>query len=87
MVGDGGFLMNGAQELGTAVANGIDITIIILNDNAYGMIKWKQACRLITPVVQARNIEDNNLGLVRSVLFLARPCLFVGWKLPNRPMN
>ena len=38
--------MNGAQELGTAIANGIDITIVILNDNCYGMIKWKCAfCR------------------------------------------
>ena len=33
--------MNGAQELGTAIANKLDITIIILNDNCYGMIKWK----------------------------------------------
>ena len=43
VVGDGGFLMNGAQELGTAIANGIDLTIVVLNDNAYGMIQWKQA--------------------------------------------
>jgi acetolactate synthase-1/2/3 large subunit len=43
VVGDGGFLMNGAQELGTAIANNIDITIVILNDNCYGMIKWKCA--------------------------------------------
>ena len=35
--------MNGAQELGTAIANKIDITIIVLNDNCYGMIKWKCA--------------------------------------------
>jgi thiamine pyrophosphate-dependent acetolactate synthase large subunit-like protein len=35
--------MNGAQELGTAIANNIDITIVILNDNCYGMIKWKCA--------------------------------------------
>ena len=33
--------MNGAQELGTAIANKIDTTIIVLNDNCYGMIKWK----------------------------------------------
>jgi acetolactate synthase-1/2/3 large subunit len=39
--GDGGFMMN-SQELETAVRYGIDITVIILNDNAYGMIKWKQ---------------------------------------------
>lgn len=39
--GDGGFMMN-SQELETAVRLGIDMTVIILNDNAYGMIKWKQ---------------------------------------------
>jgi len=40
--GDGGFMMN-SQEIETAVRLNIDLTIIILNDNAYGMIKWKQA--------------------------------------------
>jgi len=39
--GDGGFLMN-SQELETAVRMGLDLVVIILNDNAYGMIKWKQ---------------------------------------------
>lgn len=40
--GDGGFMMN-SQEIETAVRLGLDITVVILNDNAYGMIKWKQA--------------------------------------------
>lgn len=39
--GDGGFMMN-SQELETAVRLKLNLTIIILNDNAYGMIKWKQ---------------------------------------------
>ncbi|WP_439128510.1 acetolactate synthase large subunit [Polaribacter sp.] len=39
--GDGGFMMN-SQELETAVRMGLDLVIIILNDNAYGMIEWKQ---------------------------------------------
>jgi acetolactate synthase-1/2/3 large subunit len=39
--GDGGFMMN-SQELETAVRLKLDIVIIILNDSAYGMIKWKQ---------------------------------------------
>lgn len=39
--GDGGFLMN-SQELETAVRIGLDLVVIILNDSAYGMIKWKQ---------------------------------------------
>ncbi|MCR4343386.1 MAG: acetolactate synthase large subunit, partial [Candidatus Scalindua sp.] len=39
--GDGGFMMN-SQELETAVRLGLDLTVIILNDGGYGMIKWKQ---------------------------------------------
>ena len=39
--GDGGFMMN-SQELATAVMLNLHITVLILNDNAYGMIKWKQ---------------------------------------------
>jgi len=39
--GDGGFMMN-SQELETAVRLGLNITVIILNDGAYGMIRWKQ---------------------------------------------
>lgn len=39
--GDGGFMMN-SQELETAVRLGLDLVVIILNDSAYGMIKWKQ---------------------------------------------
>jgi len=39
--GDGGFMMN-SQELETAVRLGLNLTVIILNDGAYGMIKWKQ---------------------------------------------
>ncbi len=39
--GDGGFMMN-SQELETAVRMDLDLVVIILNDNAYGMIKWKQ---------------------------------------------
>lgn len=40
--GDGGFMMN-AQELETAIRLNLDLVVVILNDNAYGMIKWKQA--------------------------------------------
>ncbi|MEM7094054.1 MAG: acetolactate synthase large subunit [Actinomycetota bacterium] len=40
--GDGGFMMN-SQELETAVRLGQNLVVLILNDNAYGMIKWKQA--------------------------------------------
>ena len=40
--GDGGFMMN-SQELETAVRLGLNITVLILNDGSYGMIRWKQA--------------------------------------------
>jgi acetolactate synthase-1/2/3 large subunit len=39
--GDGGFMMN-SQEVETAVRLGLDLVVVILNDSAYGMIKWKQ---------------------------------------------
>lgn len=39
--GDGGFMMN-SQEIETAVRLKLDLVVIILNDNAYGMIQWKQ---------------------------------------------
>ena len=39
--GDGGFMMN-SQELETAVRLKLNMVVIVLNDNAYGMIKWKQ---------------------------------------------
>lgn len=49
--GDGGFMMN-SQELETAIRLNLDLVVIILRDNAYGMIKWKQA-----------NMNFENFGL------------------------
>ncbi|MBS2016338.1 MAG: acetolactate synthase large subunit [Deltaproteobacteria bacterium] len=40
--GDGGFMMN-SQELETAVRHRLDLVVLILEDRAYGMIRWKQA--------------------------------------------
>ena len=40
--GDGGFMMN-SQEMETAVRLGLNLVVMILNDSAYGMIRWKQA--------------------------------------------
>jgi acetolactate synthase-1/2/3 large subunit len=40
--GDGGFMMN-SQELETATRLGLNLVVLILQDNAYGMIRWKQA--------------------------------------------
>jgi acetolactate synthase I/II/III large subunit len=42
IAGDGGFLMN-SQDLETAVRLKLDLVVLILNDSAYGMIKWKQS--------------------------------------------
>ncbi|OQX13351.1 MAG: acetolactate synthase large subunit [Desulfobulbaceae bacterium A2] len=39
--GDGGFLMN-SQEMETAVRLGLDLTVVVLRDNGFGMIRWKQ---------------------------------------------
>jgi acetolactate synthase I/II/III large subunit len=39
--GDGGFMMNSA-EMETAVRLGVHIVVLILEDHAYGMIRWKQ---------------------------------------------
>ena len=40
--GDGGFMMN-SQELETAVRLELDLVVLIIEDFAYGMIRWKQA--------------------------------------------
>jgi acetolactate synthase I/II/III large subunit len=39
--GDGGFMMN-SQELETAQRLGANLTVLILRDDGYGMIRWKQ---------------------------------------------
>ena len=39
--GDGGFMMN-SQEIETAVRLNMNLVIIILRDDGYGMIRWKQ---------------------------------------------
>jgi acetolactate synthase-1/2/3 large subunit len=42
VAGDGGFMMN-SQELETARRLNLDLVVLIIEDNAYGMIRWKQA--------------------------------------------
>jgi acetolactate synthase-1/2/3 large subunit len=41
IMGDGGFLMN-SQEIETANRLGVGFTIIVFNDNDYGLVSWKQ---------------------------------------------
>ena len=40
--GDGGFMMN-SQELETAVRLKLNLVVLVIEDDAYGMIRWKQA--------------------------------------------
>jgi len=40
--GDGGFMMN-SQELETAMRLKLNLVVLIVEDRAYGMIRWKQA--------------------------------------------
>jgi acetolactate synthase-1/2/3 large subunit len=40
--GDGGFMMN-SQELETAVRLKLNLVVVIIEDHAFGMIRWKQA--------------------------------------------
>jgi len=42
VAGDGGFMMN-SQEMETAVRLKLNLVVLVLEDNAYGMIRWKQA--------------------------------------------
>jgi len=39
--GDGGFMMS-SHELETAIRLGVNLTVLILEDHGYGMIRWKQ---------------------------------------------
>jgi len=40
--GDGGFMMN-SQEMETAVRLKVNLVVLVIEDNAFGMIRWKQA--------------------------------------------
>ena len=41
VVGDGGFMLN-SREIETALRYGIPLVVLILNDDAFGFIKWEQ---------------------------------------------
>jgi len=44
VVGDGGFMMN-SRELETALRYNIPVVVLVLNDNAFGFIKWEQQAK------------------------------------------
>lgn len=60
VTGDAGFLMN-SQELETAMRLGVAIVILVWNDNAYGLIEWKQMNKFGRP----SNISFNNPDFVK----------------------
>ncbi|MBI5221666.1 MAG: acetolactate synthase large subunit, partial [Candidatus Magasanikbacteria bacterium] len=41
LVGDGGLMMS-SQEIETAMRLKLNLVVVIVNDNGYGMIRWKQ---------------------------------------------
>ena len=49
--GSGADVLVPLKELATAVSMKMDLTVLILNDNAYGMIKWKQVPLSALPFV------------------------------------
>jgi acetolactate synthase I/II/III large subunit len=55
--GDGGFMMN-SQELETAVRLKLNFVVLILEDRAYGMIRWKQAVDEFTDYGMTFNNPD-----------------------------
>ncbi len=59
VTGDGGFMMN-SQELETAVRLGLDLIVVVFNDNALGMIRMKQMADGYGNV----GVEFNNPDLV-----------------------
>jgi acetolactate synthase-1/2/3 large subunit len=44
VVGDGGFMMN-SRELETALRYNVPLVVLLLNDNAFGFIKWEQQAK------------------------------------------
>lgn len=46
--GDGGFMMN-SQEIETAIRLKLDLVVLIINDNGFGMIQWEQEEKKYNP--------------------------------------
>ncbi len=44
VVGDGGFMMN-SREIETALRYNLPLVILVLNDNAFGFIRWEQQAK------------------------------------------
>ncbi|MDF1706166.1 MAG: thiamine pyrophosphate-binding protein [Aeromicrobium sp.] len=58
VVGDGGFMLGGLAELSTAVRHGCDLTILVVNDKAYGA-EWVQLdARDVDPAISTFDWPD-----------------------------
>lgn len=60
VTGDAGFLMN-SQEIETALRLKLSLVVLIWNDNAYGLIEWKQMNRFGRP----SHVRFNNPDFVK----------------------
>jgi len=58
--GDGGFMMN-SQEMETAVRLNLNLVVTVINDNSFGMIRWKQT----EASFQDWGLEFNNPDFVK----------------------
>jgi acetolactate synthase-1/2/3 large subunit len=63
--GDGGFLYN-SQELSTAVQYGINVVVIVFNDNAYGNVLRAQTEDFRGHVIGTKLHNPDFLSLARS---------------------
>lgn len=57
IAGDGGIMMN-LGELETAVRLKLNLTVLILNDSGFGMIRWKQKDMHLSPFALSFNNPD-----------------------------
>jgi acetolactate synthase-1/2/3 large subunit len=77
--GDGGFMMN-SQELETAVRRKLNLVVLVVVDNAFGMIRWKQSVDHFTDFgmtfgnpdfaryAQAYGAQGHNVTAVRDLV-------------------
>ena len=81
-VGDGAFLMN-SQEIETALRERIPLAVLIWQDDAYGLIKWKMDLELGHDVATGFSNPDfvaNEYSVNRALLLLMR----ASWVTPHR---
>ncbi len=95
VTGDGGFLMN-SQELETAVREKIPFVVLVWEDGAYGLIKWKMDlelgrdsnCDFTNPdfVAYAESLGMKGFHVSAAAKLLASTISVSGWPR-TRPMT